>query len=46
MLSGDNATTVIQSGVTIFKVIVVPTYMFILGMIAGVLAISFVLIWR
>lgn len=42
---GGNGT-VIQSGVTLFKVIAVPTYMFILGVIAGVLAISFVLIWR
>ena len=42
---GDNGT-VIQSGVILFKVIAVPTYMFILGVIAGVLAISFVLIWR
>ena len=35
-----------QSGVILFKVIAFPTYMFILGVIAGVLAISFVLIWR
>ena len=42
---GDNGT-VIQSGVILFKVIAVPTYMFILGVIAGALAISFVLIWR
>lgn len=41
----DNST-VIQSGVTLFKVIFVPTYMFILGVIAGVLAISFILAWR
>ncbi|KAL9957854.1 hypothetical protein ACROYT_G034804 [Oculina patagonica] len=45
-LRDSDNSTVIQSGVTLFKVIVVPTYMFILGVIAGVLAISFVLILR
>lgn len=45
-LRGSDNGTVIQSGVILFKVIAVPTYMFILGVIAGVLAISFVLIWR
>lgn len=45
-LRGSGNGTVIQSGVILFKVIAVPTYMFILGVIAGVLAISFVLIWR
>lgn len=41
----DNST-VIQSGVTLFKVIFVPTYMFILGVMAGVLALSLILAWR
>lgn len=47
MQDGDNTTnTVTQSGVNILQTIVVPTYTFILGMIAGILAISFILTWR
>lgn len=47
MQDGDNTTnTVTQSGVNILQTLVVPTYTFILGMIAGILAISFILTWR
>lgn len=47
MQDGDNTTTMaLQSGVSIFQTIVVPTYTFILGMIAGILAISFIFTWR
>ncbi|XP_032233641.1 uncharacterized protein LOC5508924 isoform X2 [Nematostella vectensis] len=41
----DNRTT-IQSSASVFKVMLVPTYMFISGVLVGVLVVAMALVWR
>ncbi|XP_031559540.1 uncharacterized protein LOC116295765 [Actinia tenebrosa] len=45
LADGENATA-IPSTATVFKVVVLPTYMFIAGVLVGVVVLAMALVWR